>query len=75
MSDVRKLKPFILKWEGGFVNDLRREPQGCAEHHEDRVHPQTEDARRRRQGGTEHQLRHGDESQWWCGQGTRGLSA
>lgn len=21
MADVRKLKPFILKWEGGFVND------------------------------------------------------
>ena len=21
MADVRKLAPFILKWEGGFVND------------------------------------------------------
>lgn len=21
MADVRKLKPFILKWEGGFVDD------------------------------------------------------
>lgn len=21
MADVRKLKPFILKWKGGFVND------------------------------------------------------
>ena len=21
MADVRKLVPFILKWEGGFVND------------------------------------------------------
>ena len=21
MADVKKLAPFILKWEGGFVND------------------------------------------------------
>lgn len=21
MADYRKLKPFILKWEGGYVND------------------------------------------------------
>ena len=33
MADVNKLAPFILKWEGGFVNDsgrFRRDYQyGC----------------------------------------------
>ena len=23
MADINKLKPFILKWEGGFVNDKK----------------------------------------------------
>ena len=28
MTDVRKLAPFILKWEGGFVNDPERFGRG-----------------------------------------------